>query len=160
LIYFYLSKYGLTVTCQETKKVSHRDKQLDKKDHSKRFEEVLQDSIDEAFSSLGEAVKTSIYFHLEHKFLITRRDIPLRIEDFCNALEQIFGLGAKHLELLIMKNLYEKVNCLYRWEGPKWLVPDLTFKKYVELIRISCDEDKIGTVEVIVDAGEPQEQPA
>ena len=133
---------------------------MDKKDHSKKFEEVLQDSIDEALSSLGEAVKASIYFHLEHKFLIRRQDIPFRIKDFSDALERIFGLGAKHLELLIMKSLYEKVNCLYRWEGPGWLVPDLTFKKYVELIRISYNEDKIGTLEVIVDAGEPQEQPA
>jgi len=134
---------------------------LDKKNHYKKFEDVLQDSIDEAFSSLGEAVKTSIYFHLEHKFLITRQDIPRRIEDFSDALERIFGLGAKHLELLIMKNLYEKVNCSYRWEGPKWLVPDLTFKKYVELIRIGYDyEEKIGTVEVMVDAGEQQEQRA
>jgi hypothetical protein len=143
------------------KKSGCRDKQLSKKSHSKKFEEVLQDSIDEAFSSLGEAVKTSIYFHLEHKFLITRQDIPCRIEDFSDALERIFGLGAKQLELLIMKNLYEKVNCLYRWEGPKWLVPDLTFKKYIELIRIGYDDDgKIGTVEVIVDAGEQQEQRA
>ena len=132
---------------------------MDKKSHSRKFEEVLQDSIDEAFSSLGETVKASIYFHLEHKFLITRRDIPFRIGDFSDALERIFGLGARQLELLIMKNLYEKVNCLYRWEGPKWLVPDLTFKQYVELIRIGYDEEeKIGTVEVMVDAGEEQEQ--
>jgi hypothetical protein len=134
---------------------------LDKKYNSKKFEEVLQDSIDEAFSSLGEAVRASIYFHLEHKFLITKQDIPWRIKDFSDALERIFGLGARHLELLIMKNLYEKVNCLYRWEGPKWLVPDLTFKEYVELVRIGyAAEEKIGTVEVVVDAGEQQEQPA
>jgi hypothetical protein len=134
---------------------------LDKKYNSKKFEEVLQDSIDEAFSSLGEAVKASIYFHLEHKFLITKQDIPWRVKDFSDALERIFGLGARHLELLIMKNLYEKVNCLYRWEGPKWLVPDLTFKEYVELVRIGyVAEEKIGTVEVIVDAGEQQEQSA
>jgi len=133
---------------------------LDKKHDSKKFEDLLQGSIDDAFSSLGEPVRMAIYFHLEHKFLIARQDIPFRVEDFSNALERIFGLGAKHLELLIMKNLFEKINCLYKWEGPKWLVPDLTFKKYVELMRISYDEDKIGTVEVIVDAGEPQEQPA
>ena len=132
---------------------------MNKKYSSKKFEEVLQDSIDEAFSSLGEAVKASIYFHLEHKFMIARQDIPWRIKDFSDALERIFGLGAKHLELLIMKNLYEKVNCLYRWEGPKWLVPDLTFKEYVELIRVGyVVEEKIGTVEVIVDAGEQQER--
>ena len=133
---------------------------MDKKNHYEKFEDVLQGSIDEAFSSLGEPVRTAIYFNLEHKFLIARQEIPSRIEDFSDALERIFGLGAKHLELLIMKNLYEKVKCFYRWEGPNWLVPDLTFKEYVELMRVSFDGDKIGTVEVIVDAGETQEQPA
>lgn len=132
---------------------------MDKKSQSKKFEEVLQDSIDEAFSILGESVKNTIYFNLEHKFLIKRQDIPCRIDDFSEALERIFGLGAKHLELLIMKNLYLKVKCSYKWEGPDWLVPDLTFKKYVELIRIGYEEEeKVGIVEVIVDAGEQQEQ--
>jgi len=132
---------------------------LDKKNHCKKFEAVLQEAVDEAFSSLGEPVKKSIYFNLENKFLITRRDIPCRIEDFSDALERIFGLGAKSLELLIMEKLYRKVNCSYKWEGPKWLVPDLTFKQYVELIRIGYeDRERIGSIEVIVDAGEKQEQ--
>ena len=132
---------------------------MDGKNHTKKFDEILQDSIDEAFSSLGESVKKSIYFHLENNFLITKQDIPRKVEAFSDALERIFGLGAQHLELLIMKNLYMKANCSYRWEGPKWLVPDLTFKEYVKLVRIGYEEeDKIGTFEVIVDAGEKQEQ--
>jgi hypothetical protein len=131
---------------------------LEKKNQRKKFEAVLQEAIDDAFSSLGEPVKKSIYFHLEHKFLITKRDIPCRIEDFSDALERIFGPGAKHLELLIMEKLYLKVNCSYKWKGPKWLVPDLTFKQYVELIRIGYeDKAKIENIEVIVDAGEKRE---
>ena len=132
---------------------------MDKKNQYKKFEDVLQDSVDEAFSSLGESVKKSIYFHLENNFLIPRQDIPCRIEDFSDALERIFGSGAKHLELLIMEKLYRKVNCSYKWEGPKWLVPDLTFEQYVELIRLGYkEEEKIESFEVIVDAGEQQEQ--
>ena len=132
---------------------------MDKKDRCKEFEDVFQDSVDEAFSSLGESVKKSIYFHLERTFLITREEIPCRIEDFSNAIERIFGAGAKHLELLIMEKLYIKANCSFKWDGPKWLVPDLTFKQYVELVRISYrEEERIGTFEVIVDAGERQTQ--
>ena len=132
---------------------------MDKKDRCKEFEKVFQDSVDEAFSSLGESVKKSIYFHLERTFLITKQEIPSRIEDFSNALERIFGAGAKHLQLLIMEKLYTKANCSFNWEGPKWLVPDLTFKQYVELVRISYrEEERIGTFEVIVDAGERQDQ--
>ena len=104
-------------------------------------------------------MKNSLYFHLEHKFLISKQELPNRIADFSDALERIFGQGAKYIELLIMKNLYLKVNCSYKWEGPKWLVPQLTFKEYVELIRIRCeDEERIGKFEMIVDAGERQEQ--
>ena len=134
-------------------------KQLDRKHRSRKFDEVLQDSVDDAFSSLGESVKRSLYYHLEHDFLLAKQDIPCRIGDFSDALERIFGSGAKYLELLIMRSLYLKVNFSYRWDGPKWLVPDLTFKEYVELVRIGYEsEERTGTFEVIVDAGETQEQ--
>ena len=125
----------------------------------KKFEQILLDSIDEAFSTLGESVKKSIYFHLEHKFMIARQDIPYSIDNFSDALERIFGLGARHLEILIMKKLHEKITCFYEWNGPSWLVPDLTFRQYVELMRL-CYEDKgkIGEVEVWIDAEEKQEQ--
>ncbi len=132
---------------------------MNEKNHCEKFNNAIQDSVDEAFSSLGELVKNSLYFHLEHKFLISKQELPNRIADFSDALERIFGQGAKYIELLIMKNLYLKVNCSYKWEGPKWLVPQLTFKEYVELIRIRCeDEERIGKFEMIVDAGERQEQ--
>jgi hypothetical protein len=157
--YFYHAKPGLTGYPKRNKKEKCWVEHLDTKNHCKRFEDVLLDSVDEAFSSLGESVKKSIYFHLEHNFLITKQEIPSRIEDFSGALERIFGLGAKHLELLIMEKLYLKVKCSYKWDGPKWLVPDLTFKQYVELLRIGfSDEEKVETFEVIVDAGERQTQ--
>lgn len=140
-------------------KESRRDKELEKKHRCRKFDQVLQDSVDDAFSSLGESVKQSLYYHLEHNFLIAKQDIPCRIDDFSDALERIFGSGAKYLELLIMRSLYLKVNFSYRWDGPKWLVPDLTFKQYVELVRIGYEgEERVGTFEVIVDAGETQEQ--
>ncbi len=113
--------------------------------------------MDEAFSSLGESAKTSIYFHLEQQFTVAREEIPYRINDFSDALERIFGLGARHLEILIMKNLHMKIDCRYKWDGPKWLCPDLTFKKFVELTKL-CYEDNgsIREIEVVVDAGEKQ----
>ncbi|HKM59656.1 MAG TPA: hypothetical protein VJY36_02160 [Candidatus Bathyarchaeia archaeon] len=57
-----------------------------------------------------------------------------------------------------MEKLYLKVNCSYKWEGPKWLVPDLTFEQYVELMRTGYKGEKFENLEVIVDAGEKQEQ--
>jgi hypothetical protein len=124
-----------------------------------KFETVLLEAVDDAFSTLGERVKIAIYFHLEHKFIIPKQDIPYRIDDFSDALELIFGMAAKQLEILIMKKLHEKITCFYEWDGPGWLVPDLTFKQYVELLRI-FHEDKGKTVklEVWVNAEKKQRQ--
>ncbi|MGE5556637.1 MAG: hypothetical protein ACM3UY_10350 [Methanocella sp.] len=38
-----------------------------------------------------------------------------------------------------MKYLYDKVQCNYEWTGPKWLVPDLTFEKYVKLAVMAIE---------------------
>jgi hypothetical protein len=133
---------------------------LNKNVETKEFETILLEAIDEAFASLGERVKDAIYFYLEHNFMIARQDIPDKFDDFSVLLERIFGLGARNLELLIMQNLNEKIRCLYRWEGPKWLVPELTFKDYVNLMRQSF-ENKVeneDTLEFFIYDGEKQEQ--
>ena len=119
----------------------------------------MLNSIDEAFSSLGDRAKASIYIYLEQKLVLSKQEIPFRIDDFSNALETIFGIAAKQLEILIMKKLYEKITCSYKWNGPRWLVPNLTFTQYVELLRLRYeDKGKIGGLEVWIDAGEKQKQ--
>jgi hypothetical protein len=126
-----------------------------------KFEDLLLGAIDDAFSNLGQNVPLSIYFHLETKFALPKKDIPARIGDFSDALDQIFGQAARQLELLIMKFLTERVKCNYKGVGPKWLVPNLTFEKYVKLVRISVEgEDKIGNMEVLLDDGEKPDQEA
>ncbi len=132
---------------------------VSKRKREEKFSAILLEAIDEAFSTLGNRAKSSIYLHLESKFAISKQDIPERVGDFSEALEQIFGLAAPKLEILIMKCLNEKVKCTYNWVGPKWLVPDLTFSKYVKLMELGCEEtEKIGEVEVILDVGEKPEQ--
>jgi len=124
-----------------------------------KFATILLDSIDEALSSLGQNVKVSIYFHLENKFSVPKQDIPDRVEDFSNALEQIFGQASKQLEILIIKHLHQKINLNYKWAGPNWLVPNLTFEKYVKLARLSVEgSSKTGKVEVMLDEGEKPKQ--
>ncbi|MGA3059625.1 MAG: hypothetical protein ABSD92_04570 [Candidatus Bathyarchaeia archaeon] len=130
---------------------------MSRNERLKKFEAVVLEAVDEAFSTLGETAKTSIYFHLEHKFFIQEKDIPYMIDDFSYALERVFGMAAKHLEILIMKKLHEKITCSYKWEGPSWLVPELTFRQYVELVRLQYEEkEKTENVEVWVNAEENQ----
>jgi hypothetical protein len=73
------------------------------------FNILLLDSIDEALLSLGESAKQAIYFHLEKNFQVDREEIPLELERFQNALEKIFGVGARYIEILIMRNLCGRV---------------------------------------------------
>ena len=75
----------------------------------RNFEELLLQAIDEGLASLGDSSRHAIYFHLEKNFNIKKREIPRKIEIFAGAIEKIFGVGADYLEILIMKNLYEKV---------------------------------------------------
>ncbi|MCJ7762398.1 hypothetical protein MUP38_02945 [Candidatus Bathyarchaeota archaeon] len=99
------------------------------------FYKILIEAVDEALSSLGESAKEAIYFHLENTFKIKRCEIPYRIDDFSEALEKIFGMGARHLEILFMKNLHAKVRIDYKWDLPKWVVPELTFKEYIRMMK-------------------------
>lgn len=137
----------------------HLNKNIGNNTNRKKFESILLESIDEAFSTLGENVKKVIYFHLTEKFMITKQEIPSKIDDFSDALEKIFGLGARKLEILIITKLHNKISCDYEWKGPNWLVPDLTFSQYVELSRSYYeDRENIGQLEVIVDAEEQQQE--
>jgi hypothetical protein len=133
---------------------------LSKPKTEQEFNEALLQSIDEALMTLGKKAKTGLYFHLKHTFALPKKDIPDRIGDFVDALEKIFGLGAEQIELLIMKSLNKKVEATYKWSGPKWLVPDLTFTKYVKLTRLQCIESSCEEtyMEVILDVGEQQEE--
>ncbi len=134
-------------------------KTLGKRKCKNKFSTILLESIDEAFLTLGNQTKSLLYFYLETRFAISKQDIPARIGDFSEAIEQIFGSGAQNLEILIMKFLNEKANCAFKWVGPKWLVPELTFTKYVKLLELWCeDKEKIHELEVTMDFGEQQRQ--
>jgi hypothetical protein len=53
-----------------------------------------------------------------------------------------------------MTKLHQKIKSKYKWEGPNWLVPELTFCQYVELLKLSYEDNgKISQSEVIIDAG-------
>jgi len=102
------------------------------------FERLLLEAVDEGLSSLGESSKQAIYFHLKISFNLKRHEIPHKIEDFADAIEKIFGLGANFLEILIMKRLYEKTGRVFKWPESK----DFTFTEYVAVAKRSFVEKK------------------
>ncbi len=85
--------------------------QLCKKQHKpreNRFETAMTEAIDEGFSLFGHSTKQDIYFHLENTFKIKKQEIPCKIEEFADAIEQIFGAGAKLVEIRIIEALHER----------------------------------------------------
>jgi len=97
------------------------------------FDKLLLEAVDEGLSSLGESSKQAIYFRLEKRFNIKKHEIPHKIEAFADAIEKIFGLGANFLEILIMKQLHEKVGQSFKWPEYK----ELTFIEYVAVAKRS-----------------------
>jgi hypothetical protein len=73
------------------------------------FNLLLLNSIDDALLSMGESAKKSVYFHIEKNYRVEREQIPQELEQFQTALEKIFGIGARYIEILIMRNLYGRV---------------------------------------------------
>jgi len=111
-----------------------------KKRQHECFDQILPKAMDEALTSLGENVKTSIFFHIEKNVKVKRQDIPQKIEAFSDALERIFGPSARHIEILFIKNLQAKIGVTCKWpahERPlcKWVVPEMTFQECVSLIQ-------------------------
>ncbi len=96
--------------------------------YSEEFERLLIDAIDESLSSLGQSAKQAIYYHLDKSFKIKKAEIPLKIEEFTIALEEIFGDGAKLLEIQMMKRLHEKAGNTLRYSPMK---DELIFADYM-----------------------------
>jgi hypothetical protein len=70
---------------------------------------LVMEAVDEVLSALGDSCKQAIYLYLKSECNMSRNDIPKRIPDFSDALEQLFGPGAGLIEIQIMKRLRKKV---------------------------------------------------
>jgi hypothetical protein len=103
-----------------------------------KFDKVLLEAIDEGLSLLGEESKKAVYSHLEKTFKMNRRDIPHRIEEFTDAIEKLFGAGAKILEIHIMKCLFKKVDYKFK-HSPKQ--KNITFREYVAALKLKKDNN-------------------
>lgn len=97
----------------------------------KAFHKLLLEAVDSTLCSLGDSARQSVYFHLEKKFHIKKEEIPGRIEDFDHGLNRIFGAGARFLEVLVMKKLYEEMGS----RGKVLRLDQGTEFKFVDYVR-------------------------
>ena len=105
------------------------------------FEELLLEAVDEGLSSLGESSKQAIYFHLEKDSGIKREEIPRKIQGFTDRIEQIFGLGASFLQILIMRHLYERADRNLTWDNSE----ELNLVEYVRMIKREYEKAPVHT---------------
>lgn len=122
-----------------TKTISYKLKtsfspKTNKEKKTENFEKLLLESIDDGFSLLGESAKNFVYLYLEKTFKIDKQEIPYKIEKFIDALEKIFGNGAKIIEIQIMKSLYKKVGCTIQHYPEQ---NNLEFLEYIEAIELA-----------------------
>ncbi len=97
-----------------------------------KFEDLLLEAIDEGLSSLGDSGKEAILAFLIKNYKLEKQEIPYRVEEFNDAIEKIFGLGAKFIEILIMKRLHNKLGVSFVFnQEPK----NLIFTEYVEAAK-------------------------
>jgi len=98
------------------------------------FEELLLESIDDGLSILGDSTKQAVYVCLQKTYGIKKQDIPNKIQRFTHAIEQIFGPGAKLLQIQIMKQLYQRIGHAFEYFPENG---ELLFLEYVDAVEAS-----------------------
>lgn len=58
------------------------------------------------------------------------------MDDLSDALEQIFWLGARTLEILIMIRLYQKIKAQLQMERPKLVCSTINFQSIYGIIEV------------------------
>jgi ribulose kinase len=98
-------------------------------DDSNSFEQLLLSSIDESISNLGESCRALLYTYLAAALSLKREQIPKRFEDFTTAIKDIFKLGSKVIDGLVLKTLCDKLNVDYS------LIKDMGLEAAIEEIK-------------------------
>ena len=93
------------------------------------FERAVVEAVDEAFLSLGDSVRRSLYWYLENHHGVARDETPFKLDAFVKGLRSIFGEGANILVKMIAKRLYGKLGLPFE-EKAGWGLID-----YVEHAR-------------------------
>jgi len=71
---------------------------------------------------------------------MNKQQIPHRIDEYVTAIENMFGTGAKIIQIQTMKNLYIKVRCqIKKYTNHK----NLTFTEYISTMKLEKEQREI-----------------
>jgi hypothetical protein len=88
---------------------------------------ILVEAIEESFAPFMNSKKYNIFHFLEKEYGLTQHNITQNIEKFVGIIEDLFGPGAKLIEIRIIKLIHKKIqNFAY---NPK--DHDLFLKEYL-----------------------------
>ena len=94
------------------------------------FEEIFSEAVNNGFMRvLGKSCTQASYHLLEKSFGLTKQQIPRAIDQFTSAIEEIFGLGAKLLEITIMEYLARNITTVLVFP---LATDDFSFSEYVK----------------------------
>ena len=97
---------------------------VDKNSSRLVFEQLVNETIDNVFSSLGTICKQATYDCLEKEYKLKKNDIADHILEFSEVLEQMFGGAAALLEIQMMRRLCRKVPQFKHRPGGALTFPD------------------------------------
>ena len=103
------------------------------------FYDFLLKAIDNSFLSLGEEARKTIYAYLENSMDIKIKEIPFRIMDFQKALENLLGIRTRRIEILVIKNLHDKIKIKYKENMPCYVIPEITFQQYIRYAKMNYE---------------------
>ena len=99
-----------------------------------KFFKDFEDSLEETLSAFGEKQKQTIYSYLDNCYGLNKQEIPNRIEEFSQAIDNLFGTGGKLIKASIMKALFKKIKKPIKIKAK---TKDLYFEDYIQTIRIT-----------------------
>lgn len=95
------------------------------------FKIAITETVDESLSQFCNLDKEAIYLRLEKTYKIKKQEIPFKIENFVDAIEQMFGVGAKLIEIKMTSALHKRI--------PEFIFfprkGDVDFKEFVTSLR-------------------------
>ncbi len=95
------------------------------------FEVIITEAVDESLTSFKNLDTQKVFAQLENAFDIKKHEIPYKIEDFSDAMEKMFGVGAKLIEIRIIQAIHRRM--------PEFIFSPnrgpIIFKDYVNSLR-------------------------
>jgi hypothetical protein len=107
-----------------------------RKQTGEQLDITILEAIDESLASFGDSVKQVVYHQLDKSYHVRKQDIPSKIDEFVSTVEEIFGFGARLIEMKILHTLYARTKGFAYFPAGE----DLIFKDYVQSLRSFMNE--------------------